>query len=246
MLFRRSRRVIGLAMTAVLVLGVTGFAAPAAQLAPGALQALAALQAPAEQQAAPERPAQAADPAPPRGAAMIIHSGAGLDDLAEFLGLKPEELKSALRSGKSLAQVAKEQGKNREDLKNYLMAQATPRISARIDRLIDRPGLLEQGHRKAGHSRIMRQEWAEVARYLGLTPEQLAIERQSGKSLADIARTRGKSSDDLKSFLLGRINARLDEAVKEGRLTREKAERLKEQAPAHIETLIHHVPNRTH
>jgi hypothetical protein len=58
--------------------------------------------------------------------------GAGVDDLATFLGLKPAELLTQLRSGKSLADVAKAQGKTVDDLKTEITTLATKRLDAAV------------------------------------------------------------------------------------------------------------------
>lgn len=48
------------------------------------------------------------------------HLRAGLKELADWLGLTPQELGSQLRAGKSLAQVADSQGKSRDQLIAFL------------------------------------------------------------------------------------------------------------------------------
>jgi hypothetical protein len=57
---------------------------------------------------------------------------AGLDDLATFLGLKPADLLSQLRSGKSLADVAKAQGKTVADVETEITTLATKRLDAAV------------------------------------------------------------------------------------------------------------------
>ena len=57
---------------------------------------------------------------------------AGVDDLATWLGLKPADLMTQLRSGKSLADVAKAQGKTVADLKTEITDLATKRLDAAV------------------------------------------------------------------------------------------------------------------
>jgi polyhydroxyalkanoate synthesis regulator phasin len=69
--------------------------------------------------ARPARPAQPARPA--------------ATELSQFLGgLTPQQLRQELRGGKSLAQVAQERGKSRDDLKKFL----TDRARTRFDGLV--------------------------------------------------------------------------------------------------------------
>ena len=57
---------------------------------------------------------------------------AGADDVATYLGLKPAELATQLRSGKSLADIAKAQGKSVEGLKTAITDAATKQLDAAV------------------------------------------------------------------------------------------------------------------
>ena len=73
-----------------------------------------------------------------------------------------------------------------------------------------------------------------AAKYLGLTDEQLHQQLESGKSLADVAKAKGKGVDGLKSA----IKAQLDADVKAGRLTQAQEDR--------IVSRLDDIVNRTH
>jgi len=60
---------------------------------------------------------------------------------------------------------------------------------------------------------------AAAAKYLGLTEAQLANQLAAGKSLAQIARARGKSVSGLKAAMTDAVKARLDKAVSAKLLT---------------------------
>lgn len=57
--------------------------------------------------------------------------GASQDELATFLGITADQLRTEL-NGKSLAQVAQAHGKTRDALIQYLVQQATTRINAEV------------------------------------------------------------------------------------------------------------------
>ena len=77
------------------------------------------------------------------------------------------------------------------------------------------------------------------AEYLGMTKEQLAEQLHAGKSLGQIAdATPGKSKDGLVQFLVRHANARIAEAVKNGRITEEQGAKLKEHAATFIERFV--------
>jgi len=71
--------------------------------------------------------------------------------------------------------------------------------------------------------------YSDAAAVLGLTVEELQEQLKSGKSLADIAASKGISKKKLISGLTAKTSARLDEAVKSGKLTADTATRLQEK-----------------
>ena len=101
-------------------------------------------------------------------------------------------------------------------------------------------------HRDGDGRHFFKEIAAELMRlsgeYLGLTKEQLAEQLRSGKSLGQIAdATPGKSKDGLVEFLVRHANARIDEAIKNGRITEEQGAKLK----AHAATFIERFVNKT-
>jgi hypothetical protein len=57
---------------------------------------------------------------------------AGLDEIATYLNLKPDELRTQLESGKSLADIATAQGKTADGLKSAITDAATKRLDAAV------------------------------------------------------------------------------------------------------------------
>jgi hypothetical protein len=93
-----------------------------------------------------------------------------------------------------------------------------------------------------GHRVELKQDVLEdAATYLGLTESQLQTQLESGKSLADVARAKGKSVDGLEQAILKDATSKLDQAVKDGRLT--SAQR--DQLLADLEVRVHSLVNRT-
>ncbi len=66
-----------------------------------------------------------------------------------------------------------------------------------------------------------------AANTLGLSPRDLQGELRDGLTLAEIAQQKGVAPDKLKTTMLTATNARIDEAVKNGKLARDKADELK-------------------
>jgi hypothetical protein len=174
---------------------------------------------------------------------------------AAYLGVTPVALRTELRSGKSLAQVATAKGKSVDGLKTALVAAIKTKVTAakaagkldaaRADRLLQRaPQLVERLVNAKPRARAMRAKGARggllktAATYLGVTNAQLVTDLRAGKSLAQVATAKSKSVDGLKQALLAALKQKVDAAVAAGRLDAARAQKLLERAPAHIERLV--------
>ena len=63
-----------------------------------------------------------------------------------------------------------------------------------------------------------------AATYLGLSEDELHSQLENGKSLADIAKSNGKSVDGLVNAMVADAKKHLDEEVSEGGLTQAQAD----------------------
>ena len=87
------------------------------------------------------------------------------------------------------------------------------------------------GHRgsaKGGLGRTSAHGLEAAASYLGLTEAQLRTQLNSGKTLAQVAKARDKSVDGLVDALVKDANAKIDQAVEDGRLTQAQADEIKQ------------------
>jgi hypothetical protein len=66
-----------------------------------------------------------------------------------------------------------------------------------------------------------------AATKLGMTVQDLMTELRSGKTLADVAKEKNVSTDDLKAAIISAITAQIDQAVTNGKLTQAQADQLK-------------------
>jgi len=174
----------------------------------------------------------------PRGPRAAIES----DAVAKVLGMSTAELQTELRSGKSLADIAKAKGVDIEKVKQAIIDDFTAReqgevaagehtqeevdqkmvdLRAKIDHVVNggmpdkgEHGMGERGPRGAA-------PWASeaVAKSLGLTAAELQTEIQSGKSLADIAKAKGVDIDKVKAAILEGFTAKQQAEVASGEHT---------------------------
>jgi hypothetical protein len=74
-----------------------------------------------------------------------------------------------------------------------------------------------------------------TAEISGMTPAEVVTELRAGKSLAQVAESKGKTADEVIAAARAKIKARLDQAVANGRITQEQADqmlqRFDEKAP---------------
>lgn len=197
-------------------------------------------------------PSPAQSEAMPADLAQIHHAAGDIgkgpkfvsDTLAEALGMTVEELHDAVRSGKSIAQIANDQGKSLDAVKLVMIAefsahldehvaerkitreQADARLAKfteRLDEIVNRtkpegPG---RGGRRMG---AIKEASEELASVLNLTQDELRTQLRSGKSLAEIAEAQDVDVDDVKKVLTDEFSVHLDEHVAEGTITREQAD----------------------
>ena len=144
-----------------------------------------------------------------------------LNDAAKELGVSPSELSAALKSALekridaavATGRLTKEQG---DDLKQRIESGDFP--------LFGMPGF-GPGHGGFEHHEMFGGLDA-AATYLGVTEDNLRTELESGKSLADVAKAKGKSGDGLVDAIVADAKKHLDEEVSEGDLTQAQADQL--------------------
>jgi hypothetical protein len=155
-----------------------------------------------------------------------------LNDAAGRLGVTSTTLESALKAAAidrvdaalAAGKITKDEAQALKDAINAGKAPLGPGF-----------GFGHHGFRHGG-------DFAEAAAtYLGLTEAQLRTQLESGKSLADIAKAQGKSVDGLKSAILAQVQSKLDQAVKDGRLSSAQRDQFLSDFKSRLDDLV----NRT-
>lgn len=158
-----------------------------------------------------------------------------LNDAAQQLGVKPSALDAALKKALenrvdeavSSGRLTKAQG---DELKQRIEAGDVP--------LFGGPGfgLHEKGALFAGLD--------AAATYLGMTRAELRTQFENGKSLADLAKTHGKSVEGLVQALVDTAKTKLDAAVASGRLTQSQADSILSDLKSHVSDFVNQSPPR--
>jgi polyhydroxyalkanoate synthesis regulator phasin len=193
---------------------------------------------------------------PGPGGPDVVLSAPGGDAIASYLGLTQAELRTQLESGKTLAQIATAQGKSVSGLEDVIYADAKSNLDQAVaagkltaaqeqTMLADLKSNLDDIVNKTGPPggksvRVFGTP-AAVASYLGLSETELRTQIESGKSLAQIATTQGKSAEGLKAAILAEAKSQLGDAVAAGKITAEQAKAMLAELTSHIDDLV----NRT-
>jgi len=166
-------------------------------------------------------------------------SQAVLNDAAKQLGVQPSELSAALKkalenrvdAAVAAGRLTKEQG---DELKQRIAAGDLPLLA---------------GPRPFGHDSGLFPPMARLdaaASYLGIEEQQLKQRLNAGQTLANVAKARGKSVDGLVSALVDAAKKELDEAVADGRLTKQRQQRLEQGLDARVRDFVQNAQLRIH
>jgi hypothetical protein len=163
-------------------------------------------------------------------------SEAVIDDAAAQLGVEPSALSDALKKAlKSRVDAAVEAGR--------LTTEQADALKKRIDS-DEYPMLMGAGFGRGGHggpggsgSHRHFEILATAAPYLGLTEAELREQLQD-KTLAEIAKEKGKTAAGLVDQLVAVQSKRIDEAVADGKLTGDQAAGLKAGLAERMEALV--------
>lgn len=80
--------------------------------------------------------------------------------------------------------------------------------------------------------------WQALAEQLGLKPEDLTAQVQSGKTLVQIAQEKGVSTQDLAATMETSMKAGVAKAVKDGQLTQAKADQILQHMAGQYEWML--------
>jgi flagellar hook-basal body complex protein FliE len=162
----------------------------------------------------------AGGPARPRGP-----QGALFDAAAKALHLTTDQLKQKLSDGKTtIADVAKQQNVDVNAVIDAMAAADRQRIEDFVNNPLPKFG----AHGPGVHAGIKAgPDLSAVASALGVTEDELRTQLRGGKSIAQIAKDHNVDVDKVIDAVVNAAGAKIDQAVKDGKLTAQQAEKAK-------------------
>ncbi|TYP68616.1 hypothetical protein [Paenibacillus methanolicus] len=151
------------------------------------------------------------------------------DEVLALLKLDRAALQEKLAAGSTLAEIATAQGVTEEQLKAALtsafearQAEEKSNFTSNLDTYISSKQTMPEGGKAFGHG-FGGNQLATVATALGLTEDALKEQLAAGKTIAALATEKGVDAATIITKVQAAIDAQIDQAVTDGKLTSEQA-----------------------
>jgi ribosomal protein S20 len=171
---------------------------------------------------------------------------------ATTIGVTPQDLRSEVRGGKTIAQVATEHGVDPNTVVNAIVTAVTQQIDQKAAAGSIDANRAEQAKQKLpdfanrfvnetkprrGY-RILKDALKAAAKEIGVSEDQLKDALKNGKSIAQVAKDHDKSVDDVVDAIVKEATSDIDQAVKDGKLDSGKADKIKQKLPDRVKKLV--------
>ena len=93
---------------------------------------------------------------------------------------------------------------------------------------------------KAHRKEIRRAGVRDVAKTIGISPEDLRTDLKGGQTIAQVANSKGMSTTTLVSDLTKDVDARIQKAESAGKLTSDQATKIEAKVPAAVTKAVNH------
>ncbi len=184
-------------------------------------------------------------------------------EIAEVLGITPDDLGERLQAGITLAEIAEIEGSTGEELVTQVTEHIAAHFAVRVTAgKLDQPraeeivasteqtlrDLLDVEHPfgtviKERRNRAIRVAGLEAASdLLGLSVDEVRVRLEEGATLAQVAEAEEVREDDLMRAILAPLIDRVEQAVERGRLTDGDAVEVLEKATERVAEAIHQTP----
>ena len=179
------------------------------------------------------------------------------EKLQTLLKMDADTFRAERQAGKTLADMATERGVSVQELKDVITAARTERIDQmvkdgritadravtmkanmadRVDKMVNGTMPAREGKGPRGGQHGIASE--KVLALLKMDANTFRTERQAGKTLADMATERGVSVQELKDVIIAARTERIDQMVKDGRITADRAAAIKANMADRVDKMV--------
>jgi ribosomal protein S20 len=183
---------------------------------------------------------------------MRAGGGAELGVAATAIGITEDQLRTELKAGKTIAQVAQAHNVDVQKVIDALVADAKAKLQqaetdlpTRIADMVNGKTPLggggfggRPGGPLGGMKDVIGQGLDTAATTIGITQDQLKTELQSGKSIADVAKAHSVDPQKVIDALTAAANKKLDDAVTAGTITSDQATKIKSNLSQMITAMV--------
>ncbi len=173
---------------------------------------------------------------------------------AATIGVTAGDLRSQVKGGKTVAQVATEHGVDPTSVVNAVVAALSQRIDqAAAQGTIDADKAAQAKQKlpdvanhlvnstKLGRGqgyRLLKDGAKAAATEIGISEADLKQAVKGGKTIAQVAKDHDKSVDDVVNAIVKAANGDIDQAVKDGKLDSKRADTLKSKLPDRVKQFV--------
>jgi flagellar hook-basal body complex protein FliE len=182
------------------------------------------------------------------GRAMHARGGPELEAAAKALGMTTDELVAKLKDGKTtIADVAKDKNVPLNDVIDAMVGADRQRIEDFVKNPLPQPpagapnfkgGFGKGGPGGRGAAFGVGGEIDSVAKILGVSSDDLKKALRDGKSIADIAKSKNVDVNTVIDKLVTDATKRVNDAVANGKLTKEQAAKITDSLKQHITAFV--------
>ena len=105
-----------------------------------------------------------------------------------------------------------------------------------------------KANRHAQHRKVRREAIRAAveaaAKAIGIEPKELVQAVRGGQTIAQVAQSKGVDPQDVVSAIVTAIDAKIDQAVADGKLPADRAAKAKERVPALADRFVNNLPKR--
>ncbi|MDO8672593.1 MAG: hypothetical protein Q7O66_14355 [Dehalococcoidia bacterium] len=167
--------------------------------------------------------------------------------LAKILGIQEQQLTDAVKMAQTAmidesvqaGKLTPEQGNAQKDRLNKGNGLGAPMMGGRGGHAGPLgPGRPEGPGIERGLAPMPGHDITGVAALLGMTPADLTTALKTGRTLAQIGQEHGQAREPLKAAIIASIQKSVDQAVADGKLTKDKADTMMKNAKTQVDKML--------